>query len=99
MPLASVLDGAVWINLWSKTSIFGQDLNATSFMNWPSFVYIFDKDVQPAHVDALRGTVIQGMLRQSAIYFPESRTLPPPAAITESLLLFEMIFLTLEISS
>jgi len=68
-------------------------------MNWPSFVYIFDKAVQPAQVEALRGTVIQGILRDSAIYFPESRTLPPPAAITESLLLFEMIFLTLEISS
>jgi len=38
IPLASVLDGAVWINLWSYTSIFGQDPNATSFMNWPSFV-------------------------------------------------------------
>ena len=62
-------------------------------MNWPSFVYIFDKDVQPAHVEALRGTVIQGILRDSAIYFPESRTLPPPAATTESLLLFEIIFL------
>ena len=68
-------------------------------MNWRSLVYIFDKAVQPAHVEALRGTVIQGILSDSAIYFPESRTLPPPAAITESLLLLEMILLILEISS
>ena len=68
-------------------------------MNWPSFVYIFDNAVQPAHVEALKGTVMQGIFRDSAIYFPESRTLPPPAAITQSLLLFEIIFLTLEISS
>ena len=54
---------------------------------------MFDKAVQPAHVEALRGIVIQGILRESAIYFPESRTLPPPAAITESLLLSEIIFL------
>jgi len=38
MPLASVLDGAVWINLWSYTRIFGQDPNVTSFINWPFFV-------------------------------------------------------------
>ena len=40
--------------------------------------------VHPAHVDALTGTVMQGILRISAIYLPESRTLPPPAAITAS---------------
>ena len=68
-------------------------------MNWPSFVYIFDKAVQPAHVEALRGTVIQGILRHSDIYFPQSRTLPPPAAITESWLFFKIIFFILEISS
>ena len=60
---------------------------------------MFDKAVQPAHVEALRGIVIQGILRHSAKYFPESRTLPPPAAITASLLLFKMMFLILEISS
>ena len=43
--------------------------------------------------------MIQGILRQSAKYFPESRTLPPPAAITESLLLFKMISFTLDMSS
>ena len=58
-----------------------------------------DKAVQPAHVEALRGTVIHGISRQSAIYFPESKTLPPPAAITESLLFFEMMFFILEMSS
>ena len=60
---------------------------------------MFDKAVQPAQVEALSGTVIQGILRQSAIYFPESRTLPPPAAITESWLLFNIKFFTLEMSS
>ena len=60
---------------------------------------MFDKAVQPAHVEALRGIVIQGILRHSDIYFPESSTFPPPAAITESLLLLNMIFLILEISS
>ena len=45
---------------------------------------MFDKAVQPAHVDALSGTVIQGILRDSDMILPESRTLPPPAATTES---------------
>ena len=68
-------------------------------MNWPSFVYIFDKAVQPAHVEALRGTEIQGILRQSDMYLPESRTFPPPAAIRESFLFFKMMSLTLDMSS
>ena len=50
-------------------------------MNCPFFEYIFDKAVQPAHVDGLKGTVITGIERESAKNFPASKTLPPPEAI------------------
>ena len=45
---------------------------------------MFASAVQPAHVDALRGTVIQGMFSLLAISFPASRTFPPPDATIAS---------------
>ena len=47
----------------------------------------------------LRGTVITGIERASAIYLPASKTLPPPAAIMESQLFSTIIFFKLKISS
>ena len=60
---------------------------------------MFDKAVQPAHVDALKGKVITGRDRDSAKYLPASKTFPPPAAIIEVQLFSRIIFFILEISS
>ena len=45
---------------------------------------MLDKAVHPAHVEALKGTVMQLMSSNSAINFPASSTFPPPAAIIPS---------------
>jgi len=42
---------------------------------------------------------MQGIFKESAMYFPQSRTLPPPAAITESLLFVKIMSFILDMSS
>ena len=48
---------------------------------------MFAKAVHPAQVEALKGTVIQGIDIYSASNLPASKTFPPPVAIIQSHLL------------